>query len=130
MKDSSAVTAAIRRLYASAEPNATQRPSFRATLQAASHRGTHQSPRRLGWNVAMIGGIGAAALAILLVLWSREPTLQDDIQLASTVSYDDIWRSPSDHLLVQAVDPLLGSTPTMPLTGTPNLSLDSAKEYL
>lgn len=130
MKDTDALGDAIRRWHAAAESGAARPPAFRATLEAAARRRAQGEPRRLGPAFAMAAGLGVAALAVVLVLAAREPSLQDDIRLASTVSYDRVWRSPSDRLPAPSADPLLGSTPSMPATGTPDLTLGSAKEYL
>jgi hypothetical protein len=102
-------------------------PGFRMTLDAAAARIRSRPTqwRRYTW---AYGGAMAllAALVVLLVSNSRTPTLDEDLALARTLSYEAIWHSPSDRLTANTDSALLRELPAMPHAGEPQLT----KEYL
>lgn len=102
-------------------------PGFRVTLDAATARvlSRRTQRRRHAW---AYGGAMAllAALVVLLVSKQRTPTLDEDLALARTLSYEAIWNSPSDRLTADTDSALLRELPAMPHAGEPRF----AKEYL
>jgi hypothetical protein len=122
-----ALAEAARGVWASDEPDATQVPSFRLTWDSAVRRA--ESPARsrsLRWGAAALASLAVVAVAALLVARTHTPTLQEDLALARSVSYESVWRSPSDRLLAKAPAAVMRDMPDMPQPGLPNL----AEEYL
>jgi hypothetical protein len=106
-------------------------PDFTGTLRAAERRAQDRKrPRIAGRWLAAGATLGALALAIVSLRPTQQPSLDDDLQLAQTVSYDKVWRAPSDALLAQASNPLLRATPDMPGPGEPVFGTALSKEYL
>ncbi len=102
-------------------------PGFRMTLDAAAARILSQQSQRRRHAWAYGGAIAMiAALVVLLVTNSRTPTLDEDLALARTLSYEAIWHSPSDRLTANTDSALLRELPAMPHAGEPQI----AKEYL
>jgi hypothetical protein len=117
----------IRENFAHQDAAQSGVPGFRMTLDAAAARipARQTQRRRHAW---AYGGAMAmlAALAVLLVNNNRTPTLDEDLALARTLSYEAIWHSPSDRLTANTDSALLRDLPAMPNAGEPRL----AKEYL
>ena len=102
-------------------------PGFRMTLDAAAGRIRSRQAHRRRYTWAYGGALVLmAALTVLLVRNSRTPTLDEDLALAQTLSYEAIWHSPSDRLTANTDSALLRDLPQMPHAGEPQL----AKEYL
>jgi hypothetical protein len=123
----SAIALAAKCFWASQEPPAASTPSFRLLFDAAARKLTTQpaaSPWR--WRAVAVASVAVAAIAALLATSFRSPTLQDDLALARTVSFESVWHSPSDRLLAHAPSVVMHDMPEMPQPGVPNL----AEEYL
>jgi len=102
-------------------------PGFRMTLDAAATRVLSRQTQRRRHAWAYVGAMAVlAALVVLLVTNTRTPTLDEDLALARTLSYEAIWHSPSDRLTANTESALLRDLPAMPQAGEPQL----AKEYL
>ena len=117
----------LRRLFAQQDQARSRTPAFRLTLDAAAARAAtiHSQRLRLVWS----GAAAAVALTALFMLLARNttaPTLEQDLVLAQSVSYDAVWRSPSDRLMAATTSPLMRNLPAMPRPGSP----ESPKEYL
>ncbi len=123
--DDQAVAAAVRRVWSAQEPDTAQVPSFRLTWDAAARRGERRA-RPLRWSLAAVASVAAVAVVMLWSVRSHAPTLQEDIELARTVSFESVWHSPSDQLLAQAPTAVMRDMPDMPQPGLPTLS----EEYL
>lgn len=124
----------LRRVFAANEPGSHDIPAFRLTFDAARRRLENPVTARTrwiqsGWAVA-VAGMAAIAVVTLLVMRTTVPSLQDDLRLAQSLSYESVWRSPSDSLLAQSTATLLRDTPAMPRAGEPQFSTPVAKEYL
>lgn len=125
MSDDKGLRDALQPLFASTAPD------FAATLRAAEQRGWQRQRTRLTQRWVTAGAtLGLAVVALVSWRQLQEPTLADDLRLAQSLSYEDIWRSPSDALLAQASDPLLHATPDMPGAGDPVFGTELSKEYL
>jgi hypothetical protein len=121
------IAAAAKRYWASEEPASTSVPSFQLTWDSAARRNaTRPTASRLRWSVVAMASMAIVAVAALLATNLRSPTLQDDIALARSVSFESVWHSPSDRLLAHAPSAVMRDMPDMPQLGTPNL----VEEYL
>jgi hypothetical protein len=117
----------VRENFAQQDAAQSRVPGFRMTLDAAAVRILSRQPQRRRHAWAYGGAMAMlAALVVLLVSNGRTPTLDEDLALARTVSYEAIWHSPSDRLTANTDSALLRELPAMPQAGEPQL----AKEYL
>jgi hypothetical protein len=120
-------TLAAKNFWASQEPRAVDVPGFRLLLDAAARQvAARRAAGPWRWSAVAVASVAAAAIAVWLTAHLRTPTLQDDLALARTVSFESVWRSPSDRLLAKAPTAVMHDMPDMPQFGTPNL----AEEYL
>lgn len=121
-----------RRLYDALRPHFEGvAPDFTGTLRAAEQRALDRGrPRITGRWLAAGATLGVLVVAIAVLRPSQQPSLEEDLRLAQSVSYDRVWRAPSDALLAQASNPLLRATPNMPGPGQPIFGTELPKEYL
>ena len=98
----------LRKAWAAREQIA---PPFAAQLRAASMQ--RKAPA-LAQPTVWVGAVFACLAVAVFMLWPRSPSLADDLALARSVSYQSVWHSQSDSLLVAAAPVSLRGGPALP----------------
>ena len=120
-----AVGQLLRKAWAAREQSA---PPFAAQLRAASMQ--RKAPA-LAQPTVWVGAVFASLAVAVFMLWPRSPTIADDLALARSVSYQSIWHSQSDSLLVAAAPVSLRGGPALPrASDLPLPATVSVKELL